>query len=482
MRCMQNTVRSNQKGIQCDDCQLWTHAACVSMSNNTNDNIQNTSNLWFCENCCLPGQSTSFFTSNPFSLLGDTAESIPSDTSNTSVNPESPFISSQRHEHSSPSINLSPGLPLHTSSPTCPHTKNPEHISVLQLNFNSLKSTTKTAELNTLISDHDPDIIIGCESKLDNTHATYAIFPDDYTVFRHDRDKYGGGVLIAVRTCLNPSPKPSLDGYPNQIWCSISAANGKKVIIGSAYRPPSDSAEDLEELNASLNHIFSRRKAPYVLLAGDLNCSGVQWNDELTDPTIADTCPDNIKDKLVTITSRYGLIQHQTDITRPESSSCLDLTFSNHHALIQNVHTTPGMSDHLAVKYKIAINIKRSAVPKRRIYDHRKADIGTMRQKMETFASKFAKDWDKYSPEENWNRFHSTLTSVMPFKTLRSKRHLPWINGSVRKQMSRRDRLFKKRSEVDLPDYGKPTSPNATPQHQPSSAHTTSMYPTSWAT
>ena len=67
-----------------------------------------------------------------------------------------------------------------------------------------------------------------------------------------------------------------------------------------------------------------------------------------------------------------------------------------------------------------------------------------MRQKMETFASKFAKDWDKYSPEENWNHFHSTLTSVMPFKTLHSKRHLPWINSSVRKQMPRRDRLFKK--------------------------------------
>ena len=74
-----------------------------------------------------------------------------------------------------------------------------------------------------------------------------------------------------------------------------------------------------------------------------------------------------------------------------------------------------------------------------------------MRQKMETFASKFAKDWDKYSPEENWNRFHSTLTSVMPFKTLRSKCHLPWIDGSVRKQMSRRDWLFKKAKRSGSP-------------------------------
>ena len=33
-----------------------------------------------------------------------------------------------------------------------------------------------------------------------------------------------------------------------------------------------------------------------------------------------------------------------------------------------------------------------------------------MRQKMETLASNFAKDWDKYTPEENWNPFHSNLT------------------------------------------------------------------------
>ena len=89
-------------------------------------------------------------------------------------------------------------MPLH---------KNHEHISVFQLNFNSLKSTTEIAERNSLISDHDPDIIVGCESKLDNTHGTYSIFPDDYTVLCRDRDKHGEGVLIAVRTWLNPSPE-----------------------------------------------------------------------------------------------------------------------------------------------------------------------------------------------------------------------------------------------------------------------------------
>ena len=112
---------------------------------------------------------------------------------------------------------------------------NPDHLHVLQLNFNSLKSTTKVAELNLLITNHNPDVIIGCETKLDNTHATYSIFPADYTVFRRDRNKHGGGVLITIRSLLNPTPEPALDSHPNQIWCSVNTASGKKLVIGSAH-------------------------------------------------------------------------------------------------------------------------------------------------------------------------------------------------------------------------------------------------------
>ena len=179
---------------------------------------------------------------------------------------------------------------------------------------------------------------------------------------------------------------------------------------------------------------------------------GICHGDPL-DPDIRDTCPDTIKDRFSTITSRFGLIQHQTTITRPDSSSCLDLVFTNHQALVTNVHTTPGMSDHLAVKYDVALKFSKSSTPTRKIYDHRKADITKMSKVMETFASKFEQDWKNFSPQENWNRFHSALNSIMPLKTLRSKRNLPWINGSVRKSMARRDRLFKKARQSRSPRH-----------------------------
>ena len=207
----------------------------------------------------------------------------------------------------------------------------------------------------------------------------------------------------------------------------------KSLVIGSAY------------------YIFNKQKTRHVLLAGDFNSSGMQWNDDPLDPNIRDTCPNTIKDRFSTITSCFGHIRHQTTITRPDSSSCLDMVFTNHQSLITNVHTSPGMSDHLAVKYDMALKFSQSSTPTRKIYDHRKANITKMTKEMETFTTKFEQDWKNFSPQENWNRFHSALNSIMPLKSLRSQRHLQWINGSVRKSIARHDCLFKKARQSRSP-------------------------------
>ena len=107
------------------------------------------------------------------------------------------------------------------------------------------------------------------------------------------------------------------------------------------------------------------------------------------------------------------------------------------------------MSDNLAVKYDVALKLSKYT-PTREIYDHRRADITKMSKDMETFTSKFEQNW-KNSPQENWNHFHSALNSIMPLKTLRSKRHLPWIKG--RKSMARCDRLFKKARQSRSPRH-----------------------------
>ena len=93
---------------------------------------------------------------------------------------------------------------------------------------------------------------------------------------------------------------------------------------------PGRSVKDLVEFHLSLGPIFSKHKTPHVMLAGDVFCSGGKWNSKPLDSNIRDTCPGIMKDKFVTITSPFGCIQHQTTFTRPESTLCLDLVYTNH--------------------------------------------------------------------------------------------------------------------------------------------------------
>ena len=314
--------------MQCDTCLIWSHTKCIGMSNEVYVQMQNTSHPWLCQSC----QTLSHVnTTNSFSALSH----ITTDTEETPLSPQLPNV----------------GEPLLTSSPLRSSPPSPNHLKVLQLNFNSLKSEAKKAELSTLLAQYDPDVVIGCESKLDNSYATHSIFPDTYNVERSDRNKDGGGVILAIKSNLNPTPEEKLNTSINIRWCSIQPKQGKKLLIGSYYRPPSDSADELNPLNDSLVKIFAPRNVPNVILGGDFNASGISWTDDQS--TCNDTCPEAIKKKLSGTAARFGLSQLQNEVTRTESGSCLDLVFTNNQTCVRNINTVDGMGDHLALSYQV---------------------------------------------------------------------------------------------------------------------------------
>ena len=58
-------VRSNQRGIECEECYVWYHKRCLAI-NSVNFRIleQHPSYVWICCNCGLPSFTSSFFLSN----------------------------------------------------------------------------------------------------------------------------------------------------------------------------------------------------------------------------------------------------------------------------------------------------------------------------------------------------------------------------------------------------------------------------------
>ena len=92
---------------------------------------------------------------------------------------------------------------------------------MLSLNCNGLKSSNKQAEFFALTDLHQPDIIVGCESKIDPTMPSGSIFRDRFEVFRKDRTATGGGVFIAIRRDLTAVEEPRFDVQGCEITVSI---------------------------------------------------------------------------------------------------------------------------------------------------------------------------------------------------------------------------------------------------------------------
>ena len=73
-------------------------------------------------------------------------------------------------------------------------------LKIMSLNCCSLRSQAKRARLAGLTIEHQPDIILGCESHLDDSFASPEVFPD---IIRKDRSIGGGGVFLAVSNKIN---------------------------------------------------------------------------------------------------------------------------------------------------------------------------------------------------------------------------------------------------------------------------------------
>ena len=58
----------------------------------------------------------------------------------------------------------------------------------------------------------------------------------------------------------------------------------------------------------------------------------------------------------IEVLNEFGLAQVQKHITRPASNNVLDLIPTTNEGLISQVHTSPGISDHLIVNFDIDIS------------------------------------------------------------------------------------------------------------------------------
>lgn len=147
------------------------------------------------------------------------------------------------------------------------------------LNCNSIKSANKQAEFLALLDLFQPDVLLGCESKIDPKIPTYSVFSDRYKVFRKDRSCSGGGDFNAIIKSTTAFEEPHLDVQDGEIvTASIQFSRTKKLYISCFYNPSPTDVSALELLDDYLSKLYNQSQSPKLVLDGNFNCRHVDWS------------------------------------------------------------------------------------------------------------------------------------------------------------------------------------------------------------
>ena len=177
-----------------------------------------------------------------------------------------------------------------------------------------------------------PEVFCISESKLSSKISNAEIQVDGYEVFRKDRTRNGGGVLIYCKSGLCPR-KILLDIQTSVEAVAVKLSFGNKpFIVCCVYRPSNSTASWLNDFTNVVN--FISLKNCFATFLGDFNVDLLKTTD------LADELHEGL-----------GLHQHIKSLTRITSSTAtlIDHIYSNNdsfkHAGIFNL----GLADHLAI-------------------------------------------------------------------------------------------------------------------------------------
>ena len=326
---------------------------------------------------------------------------------------------------------------------------NGNNLSLMYFNARSL--IPKFEELCLLVEAHTPDIICIVESWLCVDIPDSEVGIPGYQLFRKDRSRHGGGVLLYISDNFTADVLPS---HNNLEFLPVVIRHfGSKFCVSVFYRPPNSSPSLFDTFYgvlASLNiSVFS-----LFILLGDFNVN-------MNDPS------HHLYHKVVSLTDYFHLNQVVSDFTHHSpcgSKLLIDLVFTSSLSQVLSCTTIPPLDNPNAKSYHhglhVTINWKtpsyqRNHFYRRTIWRYAHADFAKANRLISET------DWDAlYSDDINLycTRWQLTFLSIMeqciPRKVLPSRRHnLPWLNKSLVQYMRRRNLLFQKAKKSCNPTY-----------------------------
>ena len=146
-------------------------------------------------------------------------------------------------------------------------------ISCIYLNARSI--VPKRFDLSAYVLTGDFDVVAVTEIFLDDSIHDSHIVPPGYVVFRKDRNRHGGGVLLLIRESLNTSLQPDLDDQCELLWVNIPIKSSA-ILFGVFYHCPQAPLSVLEALCSSVNSAVAQNQP--IVLCGDFNLPHINWD------------------------------------------------------------------------------------------------------------------------------------------------------------------------------------------------------------
>ena len=296
--------------------------------------------------------------------------------------------------------------------------------------MNCQSINNKRSSLKESVEYIKPDAIIGCESWQSSDYTNSDIFPCGYqnNVFRKDRNKNGGWVLISVHESLTAI---EIDDHNSN--CEVLLAEvetqGTPITIGAFHRPPSAKESSLKDLACSIQGIKNQQNK-HMVLGGDITLSHINLKMKSIK---AGSNQHTQHQQILEMAQEIGLDKMQLNPSR--ESSILDQYFTTYPSIVKSCCTVPGISVHHMVVVDCDIKPRYRKQKHRKLYIYKnanwinsKTNLRALSMYIIHFPSSAKAKW-----QDLGEGIFKAMSHDMPTKWSSKRSHLYWQSSKLKK-------------------------------------------------
>lgn len=230
-----------------------------------------------------------------------------------------------------------------------------ENFFIMYTNADCLSN--KKTELSILVNSQQflPSVIVITEvnAKVKNQQLPSEFSLDNrlYSMYHVNVGQDNArGIIIYVLKRLNHSELILPSSFSECLFIRLSLQDNSFFTLGVFYRSPRSDTSNNSMLFEVINHVCRCNDTDFLLLLGDFNIGGINWENCFAEKGSGD---GSLQNRLLNCMRKNTLIQHITSPTRfrgTQNPSILDLVFTNHPFIEGIDYLSPlGKSDHITL-------------------------------------------------------------------------------------------------------------------------------------